>query len=343
MSRLDSLPADQRAVLQLVLQQGRTYEDLGGMLGIDAASVRTRARAATEALGPETGIRLSPDERADITDFLLGQQTVSEREATRAFLAGSAAARSWARGLAGELRELGGDALPAIPDADDVEAPTEAPAFEAEPERARRPEPGARRRFPSPQAPSAPGRAGAGRPRPSRESSRLGGALLLAGLGILLAVVIVLIARGGDDDDEPTPRGDTTTQAQGTTGGATGSTTAGNPRPEAQVNLRAAQEGSRAVGIAQIVNQGGVRAMALVGQDLEPSSRGYAVWLFNSQTEVTRLGFTQPVTRNGRLSALARLPENANRFRELVVSRETSRNPRQPSTIVLRGPLRLRR
>src|SRR5690242_12824963 len=40
---LEALAPDQRAVVQLVLQQDRSYEDLAGLLGISTDAVRERA------------------------------------------------------------------------------------------------------------------------------------------------------------------------------------------------------------------------------------------------------------------------------------------------------------
>src|SRR5205085_10566488 len=71
MASLESLPADQRAVLQMVLQRGRSYDQIADMLSIDRAAVRQRALHALDALGPHT--RVPPERRALITDYLLGQ------------------------------------------------------------------------------------------------------------------------------------------------------------------------------------------------------------------------------------------------------------------------------
>ena len=49
-----SLPADQRAVLELVLQRGRNYDQIARLLSVDRAGVRQRALAAFDALGPRT-------------------------------------------------------------------------------------------------------------------------------------------------------------------------------------------------------------------------------------------------------------------------------------------------
>jgi len=61
MASLETLPADQRAVLQMVLGRGRGYEEIGKMLSIDRAGVRDRALAALDALGPETSVPARSD------------------------------------------------------------------------------------------------------------------------------------------------------------------------------------------------------------------------------------------------------------------------------------------
>src|SRR5689334_16007882 len=88
MASLDSLPPDQRAVLQLVLQRGRSYDDIAQMLSIDRAAVRQRALAAFDAIGPRTGVEA--DRRALITDYLLGQLPDAVAADTRNRLASSA-------------------------------------------------------------------------------------------------------------------------------------------------------------------------------------------------------------------------------------------------------------
>jgi hypothetical protein len=53
MSRLDDLPPDQRAVLLLLVRQGKSHAEIAEMLGIPADTVRDRARAALDALAQE--------------------------------------------------------------------------------------------------------------------------------------------------------------------------------------------------------------------------------------------------------------------------------------------------
>ena len=55
MSQLDRLPPDQRAVLSLVLDRGRSYAEVAEMLGLPESAVRDRAHAALDALAAEAG------------------------------------------------------------------------------------------------------------------------------------------------------------------------------------------------------------------------------------------------------------------------------------------------
>src|ERR1700712_240460 len=111
MASLESLNDGQRAVLQLLLRQGKSYDDLAGMLKTDLAGVRTRARGAIAAVGPDS-TKIGEERRDEIADYLLGQQTASQRAATREYLEGSPAGRSWAGAAATALAPIGGDALP---------------------------------------------------------------------------------------------------------------------------------------------------------------------------------------------------------------------------------------
>src|SRR3954471_19057175 len=81
---LDALAPDQRAVVQLVLQQDRSYEELAGLLGISADAVRERAHKGLARLVDPGSV--PDDQRGDISDYLLGQQSVSGREQTRSLL-----------------------------------------------------------------------------------------------------------------------------------------------------------------------------------------------------------------------------------------------------------------
>ncbi len=61
MSRLDDLPPDQRAVLLLLVAQGKSHAEIADMLGISTDAVRDRAHAALSALADDPPIDGSPE------------------------------------------------------------------------------------------------------------------------------------------------------------------------------------------------------------------------------------------------------------------------------------------
>src|SRR5436305_4339176 len=128
MATFDQLPAEQRAILQLVVVRGQTYDELSGMLGMPAARVRELARDALGDLAPATAARVDSDWRGQIADYVLGQQTGPESTATKGHFKRSEPARAWAYSLLDSLGHLyPNGAMPEIPEADGA-APTSAPA-----------------------------------------------------------------------------------------------------------------------------------------------------------------------------------------------------------------------
>jgi hypothetical protein len=117
MATFDQLPDEQRAIVELVLQQGKSYDELSDMLGIPEARVRERARDALVQLAPVSVRAVEEDWRGQLADYVLGQQAGPEVTATRGHLRRSEAARSWTRSLLDSLEQLypNGD-LPAVPD-----------------------------------------------------------------------------------------------------------------------------------------------------------------------------------------------------------------------------------
>src|SRR5215213_7025734 len=128
MSPLESLAPDQRAVVALVLQQGRSYDDIAALLGIPVEAVQARAHAGLAALAPVNG--LPGDITAPLADYLLGQQPPADAAATRGLMAESPPARAWAAKVAGVLADVAREPLPEVPGADDA-AERDAPAAAA--------------------------------------------------------------------------------------------------------------------------------------------------------------------------------------------------------------------
>jgi hypothetical protein len=308
MARLDQLPPDQRAVLQLLLKQGKSYGEIADVLRIERSAVKARAHDALAALGvggTEFTDDLSEDRRDEIGDFLLGQQDEGQRAATHRFLEGSPAGRAYARVVSSELRELKPEGLPEVPaeGAGDVAAADEILETRAEKER----------------------------------SSRLGGILLIAGAAIVVIVVLILLLTGGSDNKKDTgPVGSTTTTP------ATSTNTSTTPQVEAQVNLFPPNGGKKPLGVANVVSQSGQRGIALVGQDVPPTGKkfAYAMWLENAASQAKRLGFFGAVTKNGRLQGFVLAPSDFDKYTKLVVTRETQRNPKSPGPVVLAGNLK---
>jgi hypothetical protein len=118
--RLGDLPPDQRAVLGLLVEKGESYDEIGRLVSMDPEAVRLRAHASLTALAPVSNGGssgpLTPGLAAEVGDYLLGQQSPAAQVTTRELLTASAGARAWAQAVAGELRTLGGERLPDIPE-----------------------------------------------------------------------------------------------------------------------------------------------------------------------------------------------------------------------------------
>ena len=312
MAPLDSLNDGQRAVLQLLLRQGKSYEDIARLLKSEPEKIRTRAHGAIAAVGPDAS-DIGDERRDEIADYLLGQQTASQRAATREYLRGSAAGRSWARSAAGELAPLAGDALPDIP----AEREEVAQAFEALQSRARRQE-------------------------EVKRSSQLGTKLLLAGVGVAIGIAIILaLSIGGGDD--PGSENAATTPAGTTTDGAVQTTPTGDKfEVVAQGTLQAPEGGDRdakgQVAIVRFPDNNQFR-LALQATGLSPSSeRGsaYGVWLYSSDEKKEFLGFPDAtVGKDGRLETVSDLAPDTPAYGAVLLTRETAEKPKEPGTLVL--------
>ncbi|HET9125480.1 MAG TPA: sigma factor-like helix-turn-helix DNA-binding protein [Solirubrobacteraceae bacterium] len=340
---LDSLPGDQRAVLQLVLARRRGYEEIASMLSIPSEAVRGRALGALDALGSATSLMVG--ERQLIGDYLLSQLPAEAEADARQLLAHSPPARDWALALTPVLEPVAADPLPRIP------APA---ALRGQP--AIPPAPG-----PRAAAPPLPALGPAEEPRDAeRPSSRRGGMVVIGlALAVIVAAVVVLLvtrhnarshaslAAATRPASTRTASGSSTRTTSGSTTRTTSGSTTRSPATSAvkylaQINLRPVTAGSRAVGIAEVVRQEGVREIAIIGQHIPPNtkSNSYEVWLYSSPTHFEKLGFVSPaVGRAGTFSDARVLPPDASRYRELIVTTETARKPAHPGAVLLRGTI----
>jgi hypothetical protein len=308
MATFDQLPAEQRAILELVIQRRQSYDDLAAMLGMPPARVRQLAREALVDLSSRSAARVDPDWRGQVADYLLGQQTGPEGTATRGHLKRSEPARLWSLSLLDSLDHLYDERdLPVIPEGD--AAPVR--------ERERAPEPA--------------------RERPARPLStdaetivrrrRIAGAAAAAtALLFILLVWPVGLLTGDDDGDGGSDGG--TDQAEG------------QPRVLGQLLLRP-QSGEKGVGIALITERDGERSLLVQARGLRRTREGeaYEVWLFNSQDDATSMG-AQLTDRQGNYQGAGTLPENYEDFEFLDISRETvDQNAAHSGDSVLRGQL----
>jgi hypothetical protein len=333
MTPLDTLAPDQRAVLELVLRQGRSYGELSELLGIPERDVRARADAGLRALAGDADAGV---DTGRIADWLLGQQPEAEAERTRSAVARSEASRGWAAAAAEHLREMGGAAVP------------EVPAAEAAPAR---PQPRPRPLRDGAARPAAGGESGGGgpaRPRdggdaparsPMPRSSKLGGAILIGILVIAIAGLIVfIVGSGGEDEPSAQPQSDATATPTPT------ATATGN-----DVVLQGTN-GSQAAGIMRLIpGNGGKVQFALAAQNV-PANKNrevYAVWFTRKGVKPIRLGFAQAQVGNDGVLTTAgpqkgdetKFPRWFATYRKVLVTRETSANATKPGPAVLEGTL----
>jgi Sigma-70, region 4 len=317
MPQLDSLSPDQRAVLSLVLDKGKSYGEVAELLGLSEDAVREWAHAALDALaGAHAPVAAANGARSAATAARAAAATVEAPPApSRKTIAAEEQPAPPKPAPAARETDAGND-----PPVGPVEPGT---ALGTSPQRAS----GAR-------AGSAPG-------------SRRGGALLLAGILVAIVVAVVLLSGGGGGKSStpaPSPTANGSSPATGSAPGSTGgsSSAGGNPTVDKRFTLTSPQPGSKATGIGFVLSESSRRAFYVAAQNLPPSSGFfYAVWLYDSPSKSAPLGRAPAVGSNGRMEGGGPLPSNASAYSELIVTRETSTRPSRPGPIVLSGPFAL--
>jgi hypothetical protein len=304
MATFDQLSPEQRAIVELVLRQGKTYDELADMLNLPEPRVRALARDALVELAPVSVRGVEEDWRGQLADYVLGQQSGPEATATKGHLRRSEAARSWARSLLDSLEQLyANGSVPAIPEGER-------------------------------------GRRAAAPPREPRAPREGGGALavagdpvmrrrLLAGAGALaLLLLIVLVWPVGlltGDDNGGSSSSASSNQTSQTTG-AQNQATSDQP-----------------AGIAIVVQRNGKKQLLVQAANLAPSgqSEGYYVWLYNSPSDAKSLG-GQVTDQQGNYQALGSFPADYQKYKYIDISRQQigkDPNVKHSGNSVLRGPM----
>jgi hypothetical protein len=245
------LSDEQRAMLQLLLEGGQGYDDIGGLLGIPGEEVRARARAALREIGGA-----DPDAVVGLTDYLLGEADPIGRADAARHLQNDPDANDLATRLVAQLRLLAPRAelpeIPALRTGRRATAPASVPELPAT-------------------APAGAAAAG-GASLPARLSRPLGGmtgrrlAVVLGAAALLIvAVVVVVVAISGGDN------------------GGDG----GTPAPSSDleiVQLRPLAGGSGATGVAVFgqANNQPVLRVNLAGLQPTAKQQFYIVWLYRS-------------------------------------------------------------
>jgi hypothetical protein len=312
-------------MLSLLLVQGRSFQQIAEMLHMAPEDVRSRAHAAAEQLAGTGADQLSPSGRARIIDYLLGEQSVSERELTRSELTSLDASREWARMLSAGLAAMAREPLPSIPgpEKDDVSVAHVVPEPASPPPR------------PAPSPSPAPS------PAPA-ERRRVHTGWLVAALvvfvGAFVAIVIIAIDSGGRSSSPSHPP---LTTAPVSAPAPSGSTK--GAKTIRRLVLTAASSASKAFGAGAVISQHGKLLLLLQARGLAPNHHNsYGVWLYNAPGDARLLGFVSPpVGPAGTFSSSVGLPDDAVRFHSLVITIESSNLPKQPGQQVLRSPLSL--
>jgi hypothetical protein len=306
MATFDQLSDEQRAIVELVLQQGKSYDELSELLGMPEGRVRELARAALVDLAPISARGVDEDSRGQLADYVLGQQAGPEATATRGHLRRSEAARSWSRSLFDSLEQLYRNSdLPVIP--------------QGERERGAKRPVGA---IPPGATDTASATAG--------EAVQRRRILAAAGMVALLAIGILVwpggLLNGGDEDE-----------------GRASSSSGGSEQEGRQDAGISAQTQGQAViaeqgGKTQII-------VTATGLKPSTGRTGYQVWLYNSPEDRRSLGATV-TDEQGNLQSGTQLPAGYRRFRFIDVTSVTVQGENQQNfssgPSVLRGLLELR-
>jgi len=298
----ETLSADQRAVLQLLLLRGQSYTQIAAVLKTDVATIKERALAALGVLIGEARPRdLSAADVTLLSDDVLGQ---AAPDAASGLLDRSAAARAWQRTAREQLAAAG---------LTGPVTPSSAP-----------PSSGAAPASESPEAAETPATA---------PSSRTGGAILLGLVAAALVLVVLFVAGVFDGGSPKSTAAATNARTTGPTEGL---------KIVKQVNMKAPDGSAAPKGAAFFAEQDGQRGLQVIGQGLAPSSfyalwiETNGTWRRLGFVPPVR----PDGASKGRLEVLVPgISADVLRADRMVISRESEKDPKTPARIVLSGPI----
>jgi hypothetical protein len=269
------LSNDQKAILRLLAQRGAAgYDDLTALLGISAAEVHERAKAAAAQLE---------------ADGIPAPSIPSPSSAEPAAPAETAAPASPPQPEPAATPEpepaaTPEPAAPASPAA--AQPPAATPTAPASPE-------------PSRKDPAGPL---GSRPKLALPNSNGARAALAAGALVVVALLIILALGGGDS-------GDTTTSAAGENTAASQETISASTNPKLTQAVLDSVDGSDATGVATFGRVKNSLALQVEAEGLEPTKQGdsYTIWLYESPRKMLPLASTV-VPESGKIGAQVQVP-----------------------------------
>ena len=327
MATFDQLAADQRAIIEIVLRQGKSYEQIGEMLDLPPARVRELAREALGELAPTTADLVDPQWRGQVADYILGEQTGPEAQATRGHLKRSEPARIWAYSL-----------LDALADFYQEGSRPEIPVGEAGGGRTRSRAASNGDDGGSPLA--APRRTRSGGQLSPEARSALMRRRILAGIAGLVVLGLLIFGAtkifGGDDnknDNSGQTANSTTTTPNSTQG-------QGQGQVVAQAVLAPIGKSFKGTGAA-LVYQSGNQSLAVVRAKVPPSTgkNKYVLWLYNSDKQLAPLA-ADVTDKQGNFQGAAALPNGWQNYRffDLTYQTTSGKNVGHGRS-VMRGPI----
>ena len=323
MATFDQLAADQRAIIEIVLRQDKSYEQIGEMLDLPPTRVRELAREALGELAPTTADLVDPQWRGQVADYVLGQQSGPEAQATRGHLRRSEPARIWAYSLLDALDDFYADG-----------SRPEIPVGEAGGRRGAAAPPPSNGEAPVTTEPRRTRAATGGLSQEAR--SALMRRRILAGIGAVVVIGLLIFGAtqifGGSDDKSSkkntatTPTSTNASQAQG--------------QVVAQAVLQPIGKNFKGTGAA-LVYQSGNQALAVVRAKLPPSKNGnkYVLWLYNSDKQLAPLA-ADVTDKQGNFQGAAGLPNGWQNYKFFDLTYQgTSGKKVGHGTSVMRGPI----